>query len=632
MDSLVDDLLAEAGDWKQLAERKAEAQPGDEIEKLSYRATYYRLAGEKKEMLDVLAQLRKVAEGVPPGDDKPQQVAKTLFLSGRTDEALEILSKSEDTLMTFEVLIARNQLKDAFNLVDQARFNMKPQLPALELAEARVLHLLGEKDKAAPIFAKYAALIKEGTEVSWYENLVDCEMRAGLTNAAFEHAARVLVVSKDAGWSKRLFDKLYPGKKELAATLWGGMFVTSSKEERAKLMARLRAFIGGKARAEEVTAFLNEKGALKPAAANPTEPLIWLTTPWSLALAEVARAAKLHDRALALFMKAGKYEGLLGAGDLHAELKQWEKAAETYHKAWSFDRANPLPLWLSGWALTHAGKKADGKKRMEQAHWIPLGSEDVRNTFALELAKRRHFEASRLESSFMLKVSEPGSYHSGEAQRRIALAALGRRDYAAAVAGHDKAMLRVLRSYIKFIQSQAYVAVPSAIAKLRAAALMKAGKTSEALAEARLALEIMPGNIDAAILLVPDLEKQGHKKEADDLFEQALKVQESMCREYPNCASAHNQLAWLRVCCRRDLDKALDHALKATKLTPESPGNHDTLGEVYFQRGDKEKALAVQKRVIELDPDRAYFRKQLKRIEAGDPKADRAVEEDDEDD
>ena len=47
----------------------------------------------------------------------------------------------------------------------------------------------------------------------------------------------------------------------------------------------------------------------------------------------------------------------------------------------------------------------------------------------------------------------------------------------------------------------------------------------------------------------------------------------------------------------------------------------DTLAEVHFQRGDRDQALQLMKKCIELDPKNRYFRDQLKRFEAGDPKA-----------
>ena len=69
--------------------------------------------------------------------------------------------------------------------------------------------------------------------------------------------------------------------------------------------------------------------------------------------------------------------------------------------------------------------------------------------------------------------------------------------------------------------------------------------------------------------------------------------------------------------------------LKATELAPASAGNFDTLAEVCFQRGDKDKALAAEKKAIELDPNKAYFRKQVQRFEAGDPAAERPPESED---
>ena len=78
----------------------------------------------------------------------------------------------------------------------------------------------------------------------------------------------------------------------------------------------------------------------------------------------------------------------------------------------------------------------------------------------------------------------------------------------------------------------------------------------------------------------------------------------------------------MSACCRRNLDKALQHAEKAVELSPSTAGYLDTLAEVHFQRGDKDKAIAMQKRAVKLNPKKSYYRKQLKRLEAGDPSAD----------
>jgi cytochrome c-type biogenesis protein CcmH/NrfG len=55
-------------------------------------------------------------------------------------------------------------------------------------------------------------------------------------------------------------------------------------------------------------------------------------------------------------------------------------------------------------------------------------------------------------------------------------------------------------------------------------------------------------------------------------------------------------------------------------LSPKTSAYQDTLAEALFQAGKKDDALAAIKRAIELDPKRRYYKEQLKRIEAGDPK------------
>ena len=67
------------------------------------------------------------------------------------------------------------------------------------------------------------------------------------------------------------------------------------------------------------------------------------------------------------------------------------------------------------------------------------------------------------------------------------------------------------------------------------------------------------------------------------------------------------------------------------QLSPGNAGVLDTLAEVEFQLGHKDEAIATQKKAVALEPKRAYFHKQLKRIEAGDPAADRPPENDDDD-
>ncbi|HEY7423723.1 MAG TPA: hypothetical protein VH682_05705 [Gemmataceae bacterium] len=167
----------------------------------------------------------------------------------------------------------------------------------------------------------------------------------------------------------------------------------------------------------------------------------------------------------------------------------------------------------------------------------------------------------------------------------------------------------------------------SEIHRLRACRFLAAGKEAEANREIDSALSAWPANINVAVTLVPELERRGHKKEADTLFKRCLEPHEKTCRDYPRCAESHNSAAWLSACCRRNLDKALEHAQKAVELSPHSATYFDTLAEIYFQRGNTGKAIDAVKHAIELEPKKSYYRKQLKRLEAGDPSAERPSED-----
>jgi tetratricopeptide (TPR) repeat protein len=319
--------------------------------------------------------------------------------------------------------------------------------------------------------------------------------------------------------------------------------------------------------------------------------------------------------------RQGSAAALLRLGDLLAGRKEWAAAAERYAGAWARGPKDPLPLHLEGHALRQAGKEKEGRKCQERAHLLPLGNEPVRHAFADALARRGHLEAARRERDLLQKVSAPGSFYAGEALRQAAIDAADRKEYLKAADLHERAMLRCLDARIAFANTAAYVAVPHAVHSLRARGLAAAGRFDEALREVRLSQAALPADVDLPVGVVPELEKRGRKKEADELYAACLAEYEKLCRDYPRSAWAHNSAAWLAACCRRDLDRAREHALRAVELAPETAGYRDTLGEVYFQRGDKEKALAAARKAVELDPGKDYFRKQLRRIEAGDRRA-----------
>ena len=72
---------------------------------------------------------------------------------------------------------------------------------------------------------------------------------------------------------------------------------------------------------------------------------------------------------------------------------------------------------------------------------------------------------------------------------------------------------------------------------MRGGALLARGKVEEALKEEQLCLASVPGDIESTINLVPDLDKLGRKKEADELYRKAYDLYAKVCKDYPkSCA------------------------------------------------------------------------------------------------
>jgi predicted Zn-dependent protease len=622
---LAENLLYEAGDWKELSKRLTLNVASKDIERLGYSAAYHRLAGNQKEFDATIAAILKYAADAPASDKATNafHAAKALFLNEKPEEALKVLKDGGRTDMAFEILCIQLRFREAFHLAEQVRKSGGTMAPWLEILEARTRYLLGETDKAKEMFAKLAGAVKEDKALSWFENLVEAEVRAGLRDDAFEHTALILDSSKDMGWPSRLLPKLFPGRGDTAEVWFQLLRAAAPNVAASEQLKKIRSLMEGKTPEKEVQQLLTD-GEAVARTKNAAE-----LDRWILALVDTAIQYKQEPPSLALLEKTKTAATLHRLGDLNAEKKQWGKAAEQYKAVWEMDKHQPLALYLYGQALAKSGKETEGKKLMEQAHWLPLGDETVRHTFATALLQRGQTEAGRRENDLLLRTTQLASYYAGEAQRRAAVDALAKKDYLNAAEGHEKALLRCLKSQISFLQTGAYVGVPAYVHRLRARGLLEAGRFDEAKREMAAAQALLPGDVELAILLVPALEKRGQAKEAKELFDKSLNVYEQLCKDYPKCAMAYNSAAWLSVCCGRNLEAAKEQALKAVALAPTNAGHLDTLAEIYFQLGDKDKAIATQKKVVELEPKRVYFRKQLQRIEAGDPKAERPPENDD---
>jgi uncharacterized Ntn-hydrolase superfamily protein len=90
---------------------------------------------------------------------------------------------------------------------------------------------------------------------------------------------------------------------------------------------------------------------------------------------------------------------------------------------------------------------------------------------------------------------------------------------------------------------------------------------------------------------------------------------ERLARKYSSDADFLNTLAWQFVQNQLGLDAALKYARRANKLRPKDANISDTLAEVWYQRGELERAIAIERDLVARYPDRKDLKQQLAKFE-----------------
>jgi tetratricopeptide (TPR) repeat protein len=658
---LENDVAWEANDWKSLSEAK-ELPESRVTDYRGEQAAYFRLAGNKARSDEIIADLRKDLNGVEGNDKTALVLANALLLNGRGAEAIAVLKerpKGQPDLV-FDVLCAQLKFKEAFALADRAAEELAMDETgaeahdALDLQRGKVLAALGDRDAATQVFRGLIDRLLKGSAVERAKEAVWAIARAGLRDLAAECAGRCIARYDSegvGGTTSALLDPFLNEQRFAAQVWWYAYRKESPTEEPAVTMGRILKIIDGKADAKMLDQLAMLIGKLNQPAGEPgpKDPVgnyqpQFGNSMSAFAIAEAYRLNAGKDKAEEFYKKAveakdepknrqflappedlldedasisvpGKYRFLMAYADFLLTQKHPKEAAVHYRKAWDLAPAQPLPLFMHGYALGEAGNKAEGSRLMELAHWVTLGDEAARSRFSDDLSRRTFDADSRREMDLIVATAWFRSYYVGNVFLRLARIKARQKDFATAALYYEKDVVSLFRTPTRFVEPRAYLTVPEVSRMYRAKAMLAAGKIDEAMAEVRLGLEALPGNVDMAIGFVPDLDKAGKKKEAEEIYGKVKAAFAGALKDYGASPDLRNSLAWTMVNCNRDLDEAMKHAEKAVEQAPQYAGYIDTLAEVHFRKKDRTKALELMKQCVKLEPGNPYYRKQLERFE-----------------
>lgn len=85
----------------------------------------------------------------------------------------------------------------------------------------------------------------------------------------------------------------------------------------------------------------------------------------------------------------------------------------------------------------------------------------------------------------------------------------------------------------------------------------------------------------------------------------------------PDLAEAYNDLAWLYVQEGKKLEEALRLIDRALTYHPQNAAYLDTKGEILYRRGDFAEAAAIAEELVERNPEKEYFKEQLRKFREG---------------
>ena len=583
-------MLVEMGDWRAVAELRAEMNRlGASIEQVGLLAAYQRLAGQKgasEETLKLLTQ----------GEGPAQRTsAVALLINGKAGEAVEALRKSGNSLAAFQLLAAQQRYREALALAGNARPQGEGETLRLLALKAAVLHHLGETKQADEIFETLAQQGKRGSLAADAAGL-EAALRWDLEAVAMRFTANLLGRTRPNPDPAEILNQVFNRRGEEAGYWWSFFREEHARETPEQSLLRVRDVMQKRLPREEMLAL-----GRRAHAAAAGLPRHWRYKRLRL-VAQTLLTYKADAEAEAVLgdlvqeTNDGEALVLLGHGALRQ--RKWSAAAEYYGQAVQKDRSLTVPRYLRGWALAQSGDERAGNALMAQALLMPLADEAETRQYELILATGPARSETVGRTLWRLLFDEKAA--GGDVKRASRIA--------------DRTVVGFFDN-LEDYDIASYLGIAHLAEKLRARALLAEGKVDEAMAVARGCFEMLPASSNLVIEMTPALEKLGRRREGEELVAKAVALHEKLIADHPRCASHHNSLAWTLARCRRDLNKAIEHARRAAELAPDNCAILDTLAEVHFQRGEKDEAIRAIGKCIELEPGEERHKLALERFE-----------------
>jgi Flp pilus assembly protein TadD len=626
------DLLAYAETFTDPSRRTADT--------LGFSAAAARLSGDMAGFERITADIEQYAKALP---DELDRCLNALILNGDINRAYRLaatLNQSELVNMemwryrfdaAFKALGITEKTAPYDNWLHEFNKSFKVGaeteidaaiLPAVKVAESCVL--TGQTVEAQRIMHSIAQVLKARN--ASLLPLIFRETQLGLDRLARTHAIDAMKLEIEGD----VIDALFPlGDEARARKCWEYMrreFADENVEIRLKRMSALFDINRqGHSKENPEDTIQSMVSSAEETKLPETGKELWQTVAFLARLHEKwDLAAKATGKWLGLLGDQALWYNLMGYGDTLMNAGEPELAAEQYGKAWSIESSNPALLYLKAAALDAAGKDDLAAALKQKASLMATGDISKRHYLAYYMWLHDDHDMAREQDKLILRLAKPREGAHPEAlKRRYADLKLNGNPADAA-----NALEFYMLSKIQPVNGRNVITRKAALSYWVDLGTLKAKDS------------LNKGSADSAIAMIAQLQQlnssdssmledihqllvdAGKGKEAAALFETTYATSSSAADRFPDRAQHHNNLAWLLSRCSKRPDDALLHAERAVKMEPDNGAFLDTLAEVHFQRGEREKAISFSEKAVVLLGDDAQVKRQLNRFKNGQP-ADR---------
>lgn len=310
---------------------------------------------------------------------------------------------------------------------------------------------------------------------------------------------------------------------------------------------------------------------------------------------------------------------LLNAGQLAGKDGRWEDAVVFYRDAAKKESIwKEFAMYLHGHALTQAGHVEDGEKLQQEARLMPVENTLRRYYFAQRLwlwgLREEALRQWDLVELFETRTQRKGS--SGLVSTRAQLVRFAKDPVVAAGIQSRLVFRGVGTSRAQTVRDALVSSAQLHILQMREA--FQGGQAAEVHHHLQRALALRAGMTDPAVEGMEMLELLGQQEKGEKLYREMEARLRGALKLVPNSAREHNGLAWFMAIAGRNLEEAQKLSEHSLRLAPDNYHYLDTLAEIHFRLGNRDLAVELSERALELTHEKEIYRERLQRFRGED--------------